>query len=293
MNSKARQKTILTDQPTNSPSELLEGSDKANLGVYVLENPQTPEAASERLAITHKLCIHNAQVYSSCGQKAKGDTWMLLAQTIESIYTFEMDETDGWGGEGDALTTGIVEHILRYYEVEGDFQMLSTIVCVLSFGRDRRNASGNGGSGRYQLLPKCDERRYDNYLHRYATLLYGWGLLTVRCEVAKRFAYSTPGAGSETITQLITSLYGDKGILSNSGEAPGITFTPLCSNCNESVTDNNNVCQKCNNFAFQCSICCSAVRGACTWCPLCGHGKCNNMKRLLCYACSHGSVFII
>ena len=70
-----------------------------------------------------------------------------------------MDETDGWGGEDDALTTGIVENILRYYEVQGDWQMLATITCVLTFGRDRRHLS-RGRGGKYQLLPRFDERRY-------------------------------------------------------------------------------------------------------------------------------------
>ena len=283
MHSKSKQTSAQIDQSKEQPdgcSNNLEGSNALGLGVYTLENPQTPEAASERLAITHKLCIHNAQVCSDNGQKAKADTWTLLAQTIESIFTFEMDETDGWGGDGDALTTGIVEQILGFYEVQGDFQMLSSILCVLTFGRDRRSLSRDG-EGRYQLLPKFDERRYDNYLHRYAALLYGWGVLTVRAEISKRLAYNTPGAGAETITQLETNIFGDSTILPNSGVAPGVTFAPLCGRCMEPVTDVNNICPKCNEYAFQCSICCSAVRGACTWCPLCGHGKCNRSNTYL------------
>lgn len=79
-------------------------------------------------------------------------------------------------------------------------QMLSTIVCVLTLGRDRRKGS-KGVDGRYQLLPKkFDERRYDNYLMQYATLLYGWGILTVRNEISKRLVYGIPGAGAEIVT---------------------------------------------------------------------------------------------
>ena len=157
--------------------------------------------------------------------------------------------------------------------------MLSTIVCVLTFGRDRRKSSGGGG-GRFQLLPNFDERRYDNYIKRYSALLYGWGILTVRAEVSKRFAYSALGAGDETSKQLESNVLGDqcssivKSILQpNHGIVPSITFTPLCGKCMEPVTDENHVCPKCKEFAFQCSICCSAVRGACTFCPLCGHGE--------------------
>lgn len=95
------------------------------LGVYSLENPQTPEAASQRLAISHKLCLSNARVCSDLGAVSKADTWLLLAQAIESIMIYETDETDGFGGEGDALTTGVVEHILQFYECNGDYQMLS------------------------------------------------------------------------------------------------------------------------------------------------------------------------
>merc|ERR1712216_758333 len=140
---------------------IFDGSNRVDQpGVYMLDNPQTPEAASQRLEITKELCLYNAKVCLECGQKSKADTWTLLAQTVENIFTFEADETDGFGGDEDALTTGIVEQILQWYEVQGDYQMLTTIVCVLSFGRDRRDiTAGSGSGGRYQLLPKFYDRR--------------------------------------------------------------------------------------------------------------------------------------
>ena len=236
---------------------------RRQLGVYMLENPQTPEAASERLAISQRLCLHNSRVCSACGQKGKADTWTLLAQTIESIFTFEMD--DGWAG--DALTDGIVEQILRWYEVQGDYQMLTTIVCVLTFGRDRRNPTGS--EGQYRLLPKFDERRYDNYINHYRALLYAWGLLTVHAEISKRLAYDM------TISRDVNSK-NCKLVVSKTGEeTPAISFAPLCASCMEPVTNGRSVCPKCREYVFSCSICQQAVRGACTWCPLCGHGKCN------------------
>ena len=204
-----------------------------------------------------------------------------MCQLVSAKDAFEYDEFDGWGGDNDALTTGVVEHILRWYEAKGDYQMLSTILCVLTFGRDRRDLCNNRSDAvdkryLYQLLPKFDERRYDNYLHRYATLLYGWSILTVRSEISKRLATPIPGGGAEIVTvQLDTPFNGFNSntstLLSNPGVALGVTFAPLCQQCMEPVMDSD-ICRKCKDYAFQCSICCSAVRGLCTWCPLCGHG---------------------
>jgi len=222
-------------------------------GVYMLDNPQTPEAASQRLLVTQELCLYNAKVCLDCGQKSKADTWSLLAQTVENILTFETDETDGWGGDEDALTTGIVEQILLWYEVQGDYQMLSSIVCVLSFGRDRRDRTAGRG-GRYRLLPKFDDRRYDNYIHRYGTLLYAWGLLTVRSEISKRLAY-----GVNTVEEIDDTTNGS-------------FISMVCTRCVEPISDVNGICSKCKEYVFQCSICCSAVRGAYTWCLSCNHG---------------------
>lgn len=242
------------------------------IGVYMLENPQTPDAAADRLAITRNLCIQNAEVCMDCGQQTKADTWTLLAQTIESMEIFEADAFDGWGGPNEALTTGLVEQIIRYYESEADYQMLATIVCVLTFGRDRRKSSSNslGKQNDYQLLPKLDERRYDNYLYQYASLLYGWGILTVRSEISKRLAYGIPGEGAEIVSETQTKKEKSASAGPSSGGS-GITFTPICQTCLAPV-DETNVCQKCKEYAFQCSICCHVVRGNALWCPVCSHG---------------------
>ena len=196
----------------------------------------------------------------------------MLAQTIESIEIFEKDVFGGWGGADDALTTGIVEQILRYYESQADYQMLATIVCVLTFGRDRRKTSKSFGTKKddYQLLPKFDDRRYDNYLYQYTSMLYGWGILTVRSEVSKRLANGIPGGGAEIVTESQANQEKSTSIIANTG-VTGITFTPMCQKCLTPV-DDTNVCRKCKDYAFQCSICCHAVRGACLWCPDCGHG---------------------
>ncbi|KAL7493275.1 hypothetical protein ACHAWT_004835 [Skeletonema menzelii] len=251
----------------------LADSSSVPLGVYMLENPQTPDAAADRLSIAQNLCIQNAEICMDCGQPSKADTWTLIAQTIESIEIFQADAFDGWGGASDSLTTGILEQIIRYYESQADYQMLATIVCVLTFGRDRRKSLTKNSLGQqedYQLLPKFDERRYDNYLYQYASLLYGWGILTVRSEVSKRLAFGIPGGGAEIVTKSQANEEKSASIVSNSG-VTGITFTPICQTCLTPV-DETNVCQKCKDYAFQCSICCHAVRGACLWCPMCSHG---------------------
>jgi len=245
-----------------------------SIGVYMRQNLPVPNAAPERLAVTRKLCLKNSQICADLGQKSKADTWTLLAQTVEAIDTYGRDEYDGWGGEYDALTTGVVECILRYYESRGDYQMLCTILCVLTFGRDRRkNHRTNNNFRIYQLLPNFDERRYDNYISRYATLLYSWGVLTVRSEISKRLAYGVPGGGAEIVMQLDPPYrsFRNGSFLPNPGVTPGLQFAAMCHQCMEPVVDTD-ICQRCKDYAFQCTICCSAVRGLCTWCPLCGHG---------------------
>ena len=238
------------------------------LGVYVVDNPQTPDAAVERLSITRNLCIQNAEICLECGQQSKADTWHLIAQTIESMEVFEADVFDGWGGTDDALTTGIIEQILRYYESQADYQMLATIVCVLTLGRDRRSSSKlRGKHDVYQLLPNLDHRRYDNYLYQYSSLLYGWGILTIRSEILKRLTYDIP----EGEKNRATHNEAHKENSTANTRVDGITFTPICQKCLTPANDSN-VCRKCNDFAFQCSICCHPVRGASLWCNICGHG---------------------
>ena len=109
--------------------------------------------------------------------------------------------------------------------------------------------------GRYQLLPKYDDRRYDNYIHRYGTLLYAWGLLTVRSEISKRLAYGVSNVAEEEDDSM-----------------KGSFISVVCTRCVEPISDVNGICSKCKEYAFQCSICCSAVRGAYTWCLSCNHG---------------------
>lgn len=190
---------------------------------------------------------------------------MPFSKAVQSMQAGS-DKFDGWG---DALTSGLVEQIFRYYETEGDYQMLATMVCVLTLGRDRRSTRGQPGehSDKYKLLPQgtvADEIRFDNYLHRYCDLLYSWQSLTIRNEIHKRITYAVPGAGGEIAST--------ETIVPNDGVAIGIVFSAFCQRCKVPVGLDTDVCNRCQNYAFQCSICMQHVRGAMTFCPCCGHG---------------------
>lgn len=234
----------------DKPEPVLEGENQMSTpcenGVYVLENPQTPQATIQRLDIARRTCLHNAQVLKDFGQPSKADTWTLLAQTVDSIAA----------GADVAITSGLVKEILRYYESCRDVQMLATITCVLTFGRDRRRGKGSN-SDNLQLLPDLGDGRYDNYLLLYSNLLYRWGHLVVRAEVLKRLAH--PQTLKLPDTPRVTP--------------SGVSFLPVCARCTAPITnEGGNICSNCNDFAFRCSISGDPIRGRFAWCPKCGHG---------------------
>jgi hypothetical protein len=115
--------------------------------------------------------------------------------------------------------------------------MLGSMVCVLTLGRDRRTSKdcSHPRLDKYSLLPQgssTDQIRLDNYIRLYSNLLYCWGLLTARNEISKRLAFTLPEA--DDFELVLRKSHG--------------------------------------KTAAQCSICCSAVRGASAFCPSCGHG---------------------
>lgn len=182
---------------------------------------------------------------------------------MHSVISLEVEEINGWGGDWNALTTCVVEHILRYYEVQGDFQMLSTIVSVLNLGREIHFP----GSTRF------DERRCDNYLHQYAALLYGWGFFNKHSEISKRLIYPSPSFGRDEDTgsgkPVPSPNTAEVVLLPNTAEMMGITYTPVCVISKGPVQRGT----KSSEYTFHCSICCHVVYGICTWCLCCGHGK--------------------
>ena len=233
----------------DEPESVLEGETQMSTprenGVYALKNPQTPQAAIQRIDIARRTCLYNAQVCKDFGQPSKADTWTLLAQAVDSIAA----------GADVAITSGLVGEILLYYESNRDVQMLATITCVLTFGIDRRRKGSN--SYCLQLLPDMGDGRYDNYLLLYSNLLYRWGHLVVRAEVLKRLAH--PQALQLSDTSRVTP--------------GGVSFLPVCSRCTTPVTnEGSNICSSCSDFAFRCSISHVPIRGRFAWCPKCRHG---------------------
>eukprot|EP00804_Cyclotella_cryptica_P005852 CCRYP_000144-RC/>CCRYP_000144-RC protein AED:0.03 eAED:0.03 QI:422/1/1/1/0.83/0.71/7/1324/1175 len=75
-----KQQNPSTNLSERQPSSSLHKSDEVPLGMYMLENPQTPDAALERFTTTRNLCLRNAKILRDMGEKSKADTWTLLAQ---------------------------------------------------------------------------------------------------------------------------------------------------------------------------------------------------------------------
>jgi len=210
----------------------------------------------QRLTQTKQICTHNAKASLSVGQPGKADVWFLIAQIIDGMINSSYDDYDGWHGlGGGALGKELIASILTYYEAHGDIQMLATIVCVLTGGRDRRKTNDfYANSIFHQILPVNNEK-YDGYIHLYGSLLYNWGQPTIRAEVNKHLAFT----GSQNLQH-------DKYDF-NSG-----LFAPLCPRCQRPANPETNICNICSEYAFRCSICTNAVRGLFTVCIECGHG---------------------
>ncbi|XP_074645024.1 GATOR2 complex protein WDR59-like isoform X3 [Tubulanus polymorphus] len=87
--------------------------------------------------------------------------------------------------------------------------------------------------------------QYDQFKIAYARILYLWGLHNKVAEVLKYV--STPPPGHK-----------------------GIEFVTLCQICHKESRGVQ--CGHCKNYAFQCSICHIAIKGASNFCLACGHG---------------------
>ena len=230
------------------------------LGVYALRKPRMDDNAIDIVELEEikRICLHNASICETCGESEKEGVWNLLAQTVESQMMDEGKAFNGWGGNGGgALGVDFVSNLLKYYESLGDVQMLSTIFCVLSGGHRSTRRSGHPF-----LLPQGQEEKYDAYIHRYAELLYGWGLLTVRAELNKHLLR----APAEREVEVSLEEQGEP------GRGAGIAVVFDCPKCGRNAEFNSNVCRACQDFAFRCSICDNAVRGLFTVCDICSHG---------------------
>ena len=230
------------------------------LGVYTIceEKKGDDNKDVKELKNMKRICLHNSSVCEAFGETEKEGVWKLLAQTIESQMEDEGKTFNGWGGNGGgALGADLVSNLLKYYEGLGDVQMLATIFCVLSGGHRTIRRKGHP-----YLLPLGQEERYDSYIKRYAELLYGWGLLSIRAELNKH------------LLRIPNEREGDVSLeeKADPGRAPGIAVVVKCSKCGRDADFNTNMCRTCQDYAFRCSICDQAVRGLFTVCDICNHG---------------------
>jgi len=219
------------------------------LGVYTLAGARgPPRRATLRDEKLRDTCLHNAEVCINLGQNEKANVWNLLSQMAENVLEDEHDNFNGWGGAyGGSLGHNLVSSFLQFYEAQGDVQMLATIVCVLGGGQRKNVAEGSS------LLPASHQDRYDSYIRRYADVLYGWRLMSIRAELRKHLVQRLPDPSGDD-------------------EYAGVGIVVWCSRCHQEATTDNGICRQCRNYAFRCSLCDIAVRGLFTVCASCGHG---------------------
>jgi hypothetical protein len=221
------------------------------LGVFTLPRIPTANVVSLELQHIKEICLHNAQISKSVDEIEKHEVWCLIAQLVD----MRLNETsptrfDGWGQFGGmSFSVSLIDNLLKYYESLGDVQMLASIVCVLRSKHDSGLDAGN-------LIPNNREEKYDIYIRRYADLLYGWGLLTIRAEVLKHL--SPPPVHrtrplSEALDEVMTT-------------EPSIGLVFSCTRCGGETNLGTNYCHTCRDYAFRCSICDNAVRGLFTVC---------------------------
>jgi hypothetical protein len=235
------------------------GAEVVKLGVYTMSPGDYGDSAEmDELYNIKRICLHNASVSESFGEVEKEGVWNLLAQIVDSQIQQRDNTLNGWeGSAGGALGVELVSNLFRFYESLGDVQMLATMFSVLSGANYHTRLQG-----RPCLLPQGRDEQYDAYIRRYAELLYGWGLLSVRAEVNKHLLRIPPRLEGEY------SLEEKK----ETGRTPGIAVVFLCPRCGREADANTNICRSCQDYAFRCSICDMAVRGLFTICDLCGHG---------------------
>lgn len=216
------------------------------------------DTVSKMLRQKFDICLHNAECATSLGQTGKADVWNMLAEIILSVSGSFYDDFDGWHNiNGSALGRELIGNILRYYEMNGDVQMLATIITVFDVHKYNRNPEQ---AELYPLnlfdllLPYniC----HDLYIHFYSQLLYSWGKLITRAELNKHLSQR--------------AMYWDSYGLSTSLQKN--IFVPCCQKCNRLANPETNICQYCKEYAFRCSICTNAIRGLFTVCTSCGHG---------------------
>ncbi|CAL4068275.1 unnamed protein product, partial [Meganyctiphanes norvegica] len=96
-----------------------------------------------------------------------------------------------------------------------------------------------------RFLDPSRNQQYDELRRAYADILYRWGLLKQRAMVLK-YLQAAPAPHR------------------------GVEFQTECGFCGQSAKGPQ--CLYCRRFSFSCAICHIAVKGACNFCMVCGHG---------------------
>lgn len=235
---------------TAKPSLCENSIEHAHAGVQTI-TPDVVLYFDEEIKEIEGICLHNAEVCRSRNEGQKMDAWHLVATVVRSRAHSTGNGFDGWrGSNGGAMGELLLENLLRYFESLGDVQMLSSLVCTLRRNDSRKTV----GKRRFMsLLPANQDARYDRYIRRYADLVFGWRLLTLRAELTKHLARSIA---------VVEALGRD--VSAGLDESTSVSLEFTCPRCHE--RSERGYCQFCNNYAFQCVICDVAVRGLFTSC---------------------------
>ena len=242
--------------PLNSSKDIqnkAETEHRSARGVFTLPRVPTANVVSLELQHMKDICLHNADICKSVDEIEKHEVWCLIAQLVDMrLNENSPARFDGWGRFGGmSFSVSLIEYLLKYYESLGDVQMLASIVCVL---RSKRDSGLDAG----KLIPNHREEKYDIYIRRYADLLYGWGLLTIRAEVLKHLS---PSPTDSKRTRRLSGAF-DEDVTSE----PLIGLVFSCPRCEGETDLGTNYCRSCRDYSFRCSICDNAVRGLFTVC---------------------------
>jgi hypothetical protein len=243
--------------------------EKSEMGVFTMPTQRMLSLKTTSDSFLQSICLYNAKICRDYNQHQKADTWSIIARAVENHLLDEgcNDSFSGW--DGAEIGRELVASLLEYYELEGDVQMVATVVCVLNSGN-----GGNSGSKKASLLPTDQSRKYSLYIQRYADLVFRWRLFTKRAELLKFLPRQSNLCLEE---ELSTSFISKKESIVNNEildrNQHGISFGGTCHRCEGLVsTSDNNICPRCRAYAFRCILCDNAIRGLFTICAYCGHG---------------------
>jgi Zinc-ribbon, C4HC2 type len=263
---------IIFASGTKSPTikiKPFESDKKSEIGVFTMPTQRISSLKTTSDSFLQSICLYNAKICRDFNQHQKADTWSIIARAVENHLLDEgcNDSFSGW--DGAEIGRELVASLLKYYEIEGDVQMVATVVCVLNSGK-----SANDGPKNASLLTTDQSQKYALYIQRYADLVFRWGLFTKRAELLK-FLPRRFNCGVEE--ELSSSFISKKEATVNNEILDrhhyGISFGGTCHRCDCPVsTSDNNICPRCRAYAFRCILCDNAIRGLFTICALCGHG---------------------